>query len=58
MGPGHKNVVIFTAGWAFKFAPLLGKILTELTFDGKTSHNISNFKITRPGVLKADFAKL
>jgi hypothetical protein len=37
---------------------LLGKILTDLTFDGKTPHNISNFKITRPGVLKTDFGKL
>lgn len=36
VGSGHKNVVVFTAGWAFKFTPLLGKILAQLAFDGET----------------------
>ena len=52
-GPGYKNVAIFTAGWAMKLAPLIGKILSELVLDGATSYDISEFKITRPGILKS-----
>jgi hypothetical protein len=37
---------------AMKFVPLLGEILKNLALTGTTQHNISNFKITRQGVLK------
>jgi sarcosine oxidase/L-pipecolate oxidase len=49
---GHKNVAVFTAGWAFKLVPLIGRVLSDLVITGKTSYDISQFKITRPGVLK------
>lgn len=52
VGSGYKNVAVFTAGWAMKLVPLIGKILSDLVRDGATSYDISNFKITRPGVLK------
>jgi sarcosine oxidase/L-pipecolate oxidase len=52
VGGGYKNVVVFTAGWAMKLVPLIGKILSELVIDGATTYDISNFKITRKGVLK------
>ena len=52
VGGGYKNVVVFTAGWALKLVPLIGKILSELVIDGATTYDISNFKITRKGVLK------
>lgn len=49
---GYKNVVVFTAGWAFKLVPLIGRILRQLVLDGETPFDISQFKITRPGILK------
>ena len=36
------------AGHAFKFASLIGKILSELAIDGVTNSDISNFRLTRP----------
>lgn len=36
------------AGHAFKFASLIGKILSELAIDGKTNSDISPFGLTRP----------
>jgi len=50
--PGYKNVAIYTAGWGFKFTPMIGKVLKELVVDGKTDIDISHFKITRDMVLK------
>jgi sarcosine oxidase/L-pipecolate oxidase len=52
MGKGFENIAVFTAGWAMKLVPLIGKILSELVIDGATPYDISEFKITRPGVLK------
>jgi sarcosine oxidase/L-pipecolate oxidase len=52
VGSGYKNVAVFTAGWAMKLVPLIGKILSELVLDGATPYDITQFKITRPGILK------
>ncbi len=51
--PGHENIVLFTGGTgqAFKFVPLLGHILSQLTLAGKTEYNIDAFSILRPGIL-------
>jgi hypothetical protein len=49
VGKGHKNAVVFTAGWAMKLVPLIGKILSQLVIDGATPYEISQFKITRKG---------
>jgi sarcosine oxidase/L-pipecolate oxidase len=54
VGPGHKNVALFTAGWAMKLVPLIGTILSDLVTKGDTTYDISQFKITRPGILKDD----
>ncbi|MGB5976258.1 MAG: FAD-dependent oxidoreductase, partial [Cyclobacteriaceae bacterium] len=43
--PNNKNIVVYTGGWAAKFIPLLGKILSDLVLEGKTSYDISNFTI-------------
>jgi monoamine oxidase len=43
--PNHENIIVYTGGWAAKFAPLIGKILSDLTLKGATSYDISNFKI-------------
>ena len=41
----HKNIIIYTAGWAAKFVPLLGKILSDLALEGETPFDIEGFKI-------------
>ena len=42
--PNYKDVVIYATGWAGKFVPLLGKILTDMALDGHTPFDISHFK--------------
>ena len=52
--PKHRNVVVFTGGWGFKFVPLLGRILKQMLFDRRgTQYDISHFKIIRHGVITA-----
>ena len=47
--PGHENALVaIGAGHAFKFASLIGKVLSELAVDGKTESDIEPFKINRP----------
>ncbi|MFM2343690.1 MAG: hypothetical protein RLZZ210_298 [Pseudomonadota bacterium] len=41
----HKNIVIYATGWAAKFVPLLGRILSDLTLDGTTPFDISHFAL-------------
>jgi len=51
IGEGWNNVALFTAGWGMKLVPLLGRILSQLAIEGATPFDISQFKISRPGVL-------
>jgi sarcosine oxidase len=47
--PGHDNVAVaIGAGHAFKFASVIGRILSELALDGSTPSDISGFSIERP----------
>jgi sarcosine oxidase len=47
--PKHPNIwVTIGAGHAFKFASVIGRILSELAIDGSTPSDISPFAITRP----------
>lgn len=47
--PGTSNVhVAIGAGHAFKFASVIGRILTELALDGGTPSDISGFTLARP----------
>jgi sarcosine oxidase len=41
------------AGHAYKFAGIIGRILSELAMEGTTSHDISPFSVTRP-ILRMD----
>ena len=50
--PHHEDIIIFAAGWGFKFVPFFGKILADLAVKGSTSYNITAFSINRPGILK------
>ena len=47
--PGHDNCfVAIGAGHAFKFASLIGKILSDLTIDSVTDSNLAPFRLDRP----------
>jgi sarcosine oxidase len=47
--PGHPNAVIaIGGGHGFKFASLIGRILSELAIDGTTKRNLDPFHIDRP----------
>lgn len=45
--PNHKNIVVYATGWAAKFTPFLGKIMSDLTLDGHTDFDISHFQLGR-----------
>lgn len=47
--PNNRNVVVCTGGWAFKFAPLFGKICAELALEQEVSAGIESLSINRPG---------
>ncbi|WP_460541233.1 FAD-dependent oxidoreductase [Echinicola sediminis] len=46
----HEDIIVYTGGWAAKFIPLLGKILSDLALEGKTQYDISHFGIEWPVV--------
>jgi len=41
------SIAVFTAGWAMKFIPMIGRIMKDLVVDGRTDYNISHFKMDR-----------
>ena len=41
----HDNIVIYATGWAGKFVPILGRILSDLALEGKTPFDISHFAL-------------
>jgi len=41
----NQNIILYTGGWAAKFVPLLGKILSDLVLTDRTEYDISHFKI-------------
>ncbi len=47
--PDAPNIVVASpcSGHGFKFAPVAGEILAELTLDGGTRHDISRFRLSR-----------
>ncbi len=56
--PHHEDVVVYATGWAGKFVPLMGRILSDLALDGRTPFDISHFQLghqffhrTTPGEL-------
>lgn len=48
----NENIIVYTGGWAAKFVPLLGKILSDLALTGATTYDISQFKIDYTSTLK------
>lgn len=45
------------AGHAYKFAALIGKILSELALDGESCYPVGAFAMTRPAIADASFEK-
>ncbi len=53
--PGHPDILVaIGAGHAFKFASLIGRILSEMAIDGRTSADLAPFGIDRPILQLAD----
>lgn len=52
--PGHKNISILAgeSGRAFKYAPIFGRMLSQLAQTGATPYDISCMSITRPGLFR------
>lgn len=42
--PHYEDIVVYATGWAGKFVPLLGRILSDLALDGRTPFDISHFR--------------
>jgi len=56
--PQQPNIsVAIGAGHGYKFASLLGKILSELVIDGKTPHDISLFSPVRDSLLDPAYVR-
>jgi len=54
--PGHPRITVAVdAGHAFKFATLIGRILSELALDGKTGYPIGAFRADRPALTDPTF---
>lgn len=45
------------AGHAYKFASLLGKVLSEQALDGRTEHPVEAFRTTRPALVDPAFPR-
>ena len=54
--PGHPRVTVAVdGGHAFKFATLIGRILSELALDGRTEYPIAPFRADRPALTDPTF---
>ena len=46
-GGKNKSVVVFTAGWAMKFVPLLGRALKDMALSDGSDYALPEFAMTR-----------
>ncbi len=54
--PGYPQIALAVgAGHGFKFASLLGRILSDLAVDGKTVFQIDHFSLKRPAITDPNF---
>ncbi|MGH8574730.1 MAG: FAD-dependent oxidoreductase, partial [Gammaproteobacteria bacterium] len=54
--PGHPRITVAVdAGHAFKFATLIGRILSQLVVDGRTEYPIQPFRADRPALTDPTF---
>jgi hypothetical protein len=45
--PGHENIVVYTAGWAAKFIPILGDMICRMLAGPLETFDYSGFSIPR-----------
>lgn len=43
--PNYESIVVHSTGWAAKFTPYLGKILSDLALDGTTNVDLTPFQL-------------
>lgn len=56
--PEHPQIsVVVGAGHAYKFAALIGVILSELALEGASAYPIETFALTRPAVTDKTYEK-
>jgi glycine/D-amino acid oxidase-like deaminating enzyme len=54
--PGYPRIsVVVDGGHAFKFATLIGRILSQLALDGRTEYPIAAFGADRPALTDPAF---
>ena len=54
--PEHPQIIICSgAGHAYKFASLLGKILSQMAIDGQTEYPIAPFTLQRPAITDPNY---
>jgi sarcosine oxidase len=54
--PGNESVVVgLGAAHAFKFAPTFGRLLADLAVDGRTTTDLSAFRMDRPALTDPDY---
>jgi len=57
--PEYPQIIVCVgAGHAYKFAGLLGKILSQMAIDGETEYPIAPFTLNRPAITNPDFEPL
>jgi sarcosine oxidase len=56
--PGHDGIAVaIGAGHAFKFASVIGRILSELAFEARTPTDLRPFSLGRPILKEQDPAR-
>jgi len=54
--PGHESVVVgMGAAHGFKFAPTFGRLLADLVAEGRTTTDLTPFRMDRPALTDPDF---
>jgi sarcosine oxidase len=54
--PGHAAVVVgLGAAHGFKFAPTFGRLLADLATEGRTTTDLTTFRMDRPGLTDPDY---
>jgi sarcosine oxidase len=54
--PGHESVVVgMGAAHGFKFAPTFGRLLAGLAIEGRTTTDLTPFRMDRPGLTDPDY---
>lgn len=46
-GGAKDSVAVFTAGWAMKFVPLIGRALKDMVLNGHSEYALDEFKVDR-----------